>query len=294
MKLPPFGYAAPDTLQEVVSLKSAHGDDALCLAGGQSLVPLLALRHVSPAQLIDLNGVDELNYVREVEGMLVLGAMTRHRAVERNQQLASRAPVLADAVPLIGYRAIRNRGTVGGSVAHADPTAEWPGLVVLLDGAVVAASLRGTRVIEASEFFEAPFRNALAPDEILCEVRLVLPAPRVGSAFVEFSPRRGHYALAAVGATLELDGDERVAQARIALLGVAATPVRARVAERSLVGEPLVEETLRVAAASCRDGLEPPGDVHAPPAYRLHLVEVLARRALRLAGERAGERRSRE
>jgi aerobic carbon-monoxide dehydrogenase medium subunit len=287
MKLPPFAYAAPETLEEAVALKAAHGDDALLLAGGQSLVPLLALRLANPSLVVDLNHVTELEYIREERGWLLLGAMTRHRAVERSTALRERLPILADALPLIGHRAIRNRGTVGGSIAHADPAAEWPALALALDGAMVVTGHRGVRNIDAGDFFQGLFSTALEPDEILQEVRIRLPESAAGTAFVEFARRHGDFGLAGVAAALSFDAEERVSTARIALLGVGGTPVRATEAERQLEGQALTEEGMRAAAATCREVVQPPSDVHGSAAYRLHLLGVLIRRTLLLAKERA-------
>lgn len=287
MKPPPFAYAAPGTLEEAVSLKAEHGDEALVLAGGQSLIPLLALRLASPSLLVDLNRVDELEYLREERGWLLVGAMARHRAVERSAELLERLPILADALPLIGHRAIRNRGTVGGSIAHADPAAEWPAIALVLDAAVEATGPRGSRTMDAREFFLAPFTNALEPNEILRELRFRLPERGVGSAFVEHARRYGDFALAGAAALLALDRDGRVSTARIALLGVGGMPVRATEAERQLEGQALTDERIGAAAATCREAALPPSDVHGSSTYRRHLVGVLVGRALRLAGERA-------
>lgn len=290
MKLPPFAYAAPDTFEEAVALKASEGDEALVLAGGQSLIPLLALRLASPSLLVDLNRVDDLEYVREEDGSLHVGAMTRHRTVEDDGDLLSRLPILADALPLIGHRAIRNRGTVGGSIAHADPAAEWPALALTLDATIEAVGPGGSRTVEAGGFFLAPFTNGLGSDEILREVRFRLPERDAGSAFIEHARRYGDFALVGVAAVVGVDGDSRVSSARIALLGVGWTPVRATEAERQLEGQPLTDELIDEAAHACREAVDPPNSVHGSSAYRRHLVETLVGRALRLAGERAGRR----
>lgn len=257
------------------------------LAGGQSLVPLLALRLASPSMLIDLNRVTGLEYVREEKGWFAVGAMTRHRAVE-TLGVAERLPLLADSLPLIGHRAIRNRGTVGGSVAHADPAAEWPALALALDASVEVAGPRGNRSIDAGAFFLTYFTNALEPDEIVREIRFRLPEKRVGSSFVEHARRYGDYALAGVAAVLAFDRKDRVSAARIALLGMGGTPVRATEAEVGLQGETVTDEQIDAAAAVCRQSVDPAGDIHGSADYRGHLVGVLAGRALRLARTRAG------
>jgi carbon-monoxide dehydrogenase medium subunit len=278
-------------VEEAVALKAENGDDALILAGGQSLIPLLALRLASPSMLIDLNRVSELEYAREEKGWLVVGAMARHRAIEESSTLLARHPILADALPLIGHRAIRNRGTVGGSIAHADPAAEWPAIALALDATVEAIGPQGTRTIDAGEFFLTYLTNTLQPDEIVREVRFRLPENRVGSAFVEHSRRHGDFALAGVGAVLAFDRKELVSVARIALLGMAATPVRATRAEMGLQGEEPTDARIEAAAAACRGSVDPNGDIHGSAEYRRHLVGVLAGRALRWARERAGASR---
>jgi carbon-monoxide dehydrogenase medium subunit len=290
VKLPPFAYAAPDTFDEAVALKASEGDEALVLAGGQSLIPLLALRLASPSMLVDLNRVDELAYVREENGFVHVGAMTRHRTVEDAGDLLARLPILADALPLIGHRAIRNRGTVGGSIAHADPAAEWPALALALDATVEAFGPRGPRTVDAARFFLAPFTNGLEPDEVLREVRFRLPERGAGSAFLEYARRFGDFALAGVAAVLGVDGLGRISSARIGLLGVGGTPVRATEAERLLDGQPLTDELIDTAARTCREAVDPPNSVQGSSEYRRHLVETLVGRALRLAGTRAKPR----
>lgn len=287
MKPPPFAYASPETFEEAVALKAEHGEDALALAGGQSLIPLLALRLASPAMLIDLNQVDELAYVRREDGRLAVGAMARHRDVEDAADLRGAAPILSDALPAIGHRAIRNRGTVGGSIAHADPAAEWPAVALALDATLEAVGPRGSRTIDAGAFFLAPFTNALEPDELVREVRFSLPGPGTGSAFVEHARRHGDFALAGVAAVVVVREDA-VASARIALLGVGGTPVRVAEGEAALAGaSPDDDEAIAAAADACRRAVDPPSSVHASSAYRRHLVGVLVERAVRSAAERA-------
>ncbi len=288
MKLPRFEYHAPETLEEAVLLKGEHGDEAAILAGGQSLIPLLALRVAAPPMVIDLNRVDALSYVREDGDTLVIGAMTRQRAIERNAGLLHRCPVLADALPLVGHIAIRNRGTVGGSIAHADPAAEWPALALALDGSVEAAGPRGTRTLDAGGFFVTHLTTALAPDEVLTEVKLRLPRGRVGSAFVELARRHGDFALAGAAAVIGLEKGGAVTSARLVMMAVGEVPLRIPEAESALAGAPPTDDRLAEAAAICRRAVSPPGDLHGSSAYRSHLVGVLARRALELARRRVG------
>lgn len=287
MKAPPFAYAAPETFEEAVTLKADAGDDALVLAGGQSLIPLLALRLASPALIVDLNRIESLGSIRREDGWVSLGAMTRHRDVEDAAELGALIPILSDALPLIGHRAIRNRGTVGGSIAHADPAAEWPGLALALDATVEAAGRRGTRSIAAEDFFLAPFTNALEPDELVREIRFRVPGPGFGSAFVEHSRRYGDFALAGAAAVVEVGRDGMVSTARISLIGVGGTAVRARDGEHPLEGGSLGDPEIEAAAAACRAAVDPPSGVQGSSEYRRHLVGVLVVRALRLARDRA-------
>jgi len=274
-------------LEEAVALKAEAGDDALVLAGGQSLIPLLALRLASPALLVDLNRIEGLASIRREDGWLSVGAMTRHRDVEEVGDLGEEIPILVDAVPLIGHRAIRNRGTVGGSIAHADPAAEWPGLALALDATVEAVGSRGTRSIAAEEFFLAPFTNALEPDELVREIRFRVPGPGSGTAFVEHSRRHGDFALVGAAAVVHVGTDGKVSSARISLIGIGGTAVRAPDGERVLEGGSLTDADVEAAAAACRATVDPPSSVHGSSAYRRHLVGVMVGRALRLARDRA-------
>ena len=277
MKPPPFTYVAPESLDEAVSALAEHGEDAKVLAGGQSLIPLLSLRLARPTALIDLNRVSSLSSI-EVNGSTTIGAMTRHRAVERSADVASHVPLLAAAVPYIGHAAIRTRGTIGGSLAHADPAAELPAIALALDATFEARSVRGTRTIEASEFFDGYFTTALEVDEILTRVTFPHAAPRTGVSVQEMARRHGDFAMVAVVASVTADGD-----ARIALINMADRPVRAHEAEAAMKeGVPIAE----VAALAVRD-LDPSADLHATAAYRRAVAAVLVRRALTEAADRA-------
>ena len=274
-------------MEEAVALKAEAGDDALVLAGGQSLIPLLALRLASPALLVDLNRIEGMASIRREDGWLRVGAMTRHREVEEVGGLGEEVPILVDAVPLIGHRAIRNRGTVGGSIAHADPAAEWPGLALALDATVEAVGSRGTRSIAAEDFFLAPFTNALEPDELVREIRFRVPGPGSGTAFVEHSRRHGDFALVGAAAVVHVANDGKVSSARISLIGIGGTAVRAPDGERVLEGGSLTDADVEAAAAACLATVDPPSSVHGSSAYRRHLVGVMVGRALRLARDRA-------
>lgn len=287
MKPPPFEYVAPETLEEAVEALARHGEEAKLLAGGQSLVPLMALRLASPGVLVDLNRVSELAYVRREPDGLAVGAMTRQRDVEALPGLEDECAMLAEAIALVGHVAIRNRGTVGGSLAHADPAAEWPALALALDAECEVRGPGGARTVAAADLFETYFTTTLAPDEILTEVRLRLPRGRVGSAFVELARRHGDFALAGTGAVLWLDDEGAVEDARVVLIGVKDTAVRSGAAEAALRGERPTDARIAEAAAAVGADIEPVSDVHATADYRRHLAVVLTRRALETARARA-------
>jgi carbon-monoxide dehydrogenase medium subunit len=270
VKPPPFEYVAPTTLDEAVSALAEHGEDAKVLAGGQSLIPLLSLRLARPTALIDLNGVDELAGF-SINGKVSIGAITRHRAVERSAELARAVPLLAAAVPYIGHAAIRTRGTIGGSLAHADPAAELPAVALALDATFDVRSTRGERTISAVDFFEGYFTTSLAPDEVLVRVTFPTAAPGTRVSVQEMARRHGDFAMAAVLASRGPAGEHR-----IALVNVADRPHRATEAEAAAdAGAPDDE----VADLATRD-LEPAADLHASSAYRKHVAGVLVRRAL--------------
>lgn len=288
MKPPVFEYTAVGSVDEAVAELAQHGEAAKLLAGGQSLVPLLNMRLAAPGRLIDLNRVHELAYIAVRDGGLAIGAMTRQRAAERSALVAMHVPLLADALPWVGHFQIRNRGTVGGSLSHADPAAELPAVVVCLDARFRVRGSAGERVLEAAEFFRAPMTTALDPTELLTEVWFPANPRAAGSAWVEFARRHGDYALVGVGAVVTLAG-ERIREARLALTGVGDKPTRAREAEALLAGESLTPGRLAEAAAAVRQAIDPGGDIHATAAYRRHVAGVLAGRALRLAAARAKE-----
>ncbi|MBI2466766.1 MAG: xanthine dehydrogenase family protein subunit M [Candidatus Rokubacteria bacterium] len=286
MKPPVFDYVAVTSVEDALAELARHGDDAKLLAGGQSLLPLLNMRLAAPGRLIDLNRVGTLAYVEERGGGVAIGAMTRQRAVERSRVVAARVPLLAEAIPWVGHVAIRNRGTLGGSLAHADPAAELPAVAVCLDARLAVRGPNGQRVVPAREFFQGALTTALRPAELLAEAWFPAAPPGSGAAWVEFARRHGDYALVGVAAVVTLAGDA-VREARLALTGVGGAPVRATEAERRLSGQPLTPETLDAAAAAVREAIDPESDIHATAAYRRHLAGVLAARALRLAAERA-------
>lgn len=289
MKPPSFEYSAPDTLEEALTLLSEIGDEARPLAGGQSLIPLLSLRLARPSHLVDLARVAGLSGIRVEGDRLVVGAMTRERAAERHEEVGRHTPLLAAALPFIGHPAIRSRGTIGGSLAHADPAAELPAVVLALDAELVVESLnRGRRTIPATDFFTGFFTTALEPDEILVEIRIPFTAPGTGAAVHEVARRHGDFAMVGVAGTVRIV-DGTFAAARLTLTGVSSTPVRATEAEAVLTGVKPGEDVFAEAADHAIRELSPPSDVHGSSAYRRHIAGVLIRRTLREATNKAGE-----
>ncbi|MFA5884292.1 MAG: xanthine dehydrogenase family protein subunit M [Acidimicrobiia bacterium] len=285
--MPRFVYNAPSTLDEVLALLTEHGDEGKVLAGGQSLIPLLAMRLAQPTQVVDINGVGGLDSIDSGGDTITFGATVRERQAERSAVVRERLPLLAEALPFIGHAAIRTRGTVGGTVAHADASAEIPCVVAALEGEVLVRSTRGDRVIAAADFFQGHFTTAMDDDECLVELRIPAQDPGTGYAFREVARRHGDFALVGVATTMALGPDGRIADSRIALMGVADVPYRARAAEAALVGAEPTAEAFADAAQTAIAGLRPASDVHGSAAYRSHLAAVTVRRALTTAGARA-------
>jgi len=278
VKPSPFDYLAPGHLDEALGALAEHEGEAKLLAGGQSLVPAMNFRLATPSVLVDLNRIEGLASVHVGDGELVIQSLVRHRALENPATYDATALLLARASRLVGHLPIRVRGTFAGSLAHADPAAEWCMLAVALDATIVARSVRGTRRIAATEFFEGLFTTALAEDEIITEVRLPLLG-NAGTGFREKSQTAGDFATVATIAACALD-DGIVADARLAIAGAGATPVRAGRAESLLVGREATPDAIADAARAAAEDVEPSSDAHASADYRRHLVEVLARRAL--------------
>jgi carbon-monoxide dehydrogenase medium subunit len=289
MKLPYVDYEAPATVAEAVDLLGEHQDEASVLAGGQSLIPLLALRLARPAVLIDINGLGELSGVSVTDGWVAIGAMTREYVAEESAAVADTVPLLAAALPLIGHEAIRSRGTIGGSLAHADPAAELPAVARALDAEFVVRSRSGDRAVPAAEWFEGYLATARRPEEILVEVRFPTAGPGTGVAFQEVTRRHGDFAIVGLAASLTL-ADGVISHARLAFSGVADVPVRAADAEDLLIGERpsagLFEEAARRAVAD----IDPPADLHGSSEYRKKIAATLVRRGLQAAADNAHER----
>jgi carbon-monoxide dehydrogenase medium subunit len=288
MKPPRFEYAAPRQTDEAIALLAQHGDGAKVLAGGQSLVPLLNFRLAQPEVLVDVNRIRELAYIRPVDSGVAIGALTRQHTLERADVVHARLPILAEACRLIGHLPIRHRGTIGGSLAHADPASELPAVMVALEAELTARRVAGARTLPADEFFTGVFTTALEPDELLTEVRVPGLPPRTASAFVEIARRAGDFALVGIAALVTLDDAGRVARARLVLCGAGPTPVRAREAERVLVGERPERRVIDDAAEKIAAASDPPSDIHASAAFRKKLARHVGRQAIELAVRRAG------
>jgi len=288
MKPAPFEYFRPRTLDEALSLLAEHGGDAKPLAGGQSLIPAMNFRLATPAVLVDLNGVAELDYIRHLAGEIRIGGMTRQRQVERSAVVSDRAPLIGEAMPHIAHPAIRNRGTVGGSLAHADPAAELPAVMMALNARLAVTGKEGTREVAAHEFFTGLFSTSILPGELLTEIVVPAQPARSGYAFEEISRRHGDFALAGVAAVVQVNGDGVCTGARIALLSVGDRAMLAERAAAVLTGQRPSSELIRsAAAAAAASDIDPSSDIHASARYRRQLANVLTRRVLTRAFERA-------
>ena len=287
MKPAQFEYDDPTTADEALDLLARHGDECKVLAGGQSLVPLMNFRLARPGRIIDINGIEELGGIRRDHGKLVIGAMTRHSQVERSNEIAEQWPLLHEAIGWVGHSQIRNRGTVGGSVAHADPAAELPAAFAAMDATFLVRSKRGTRNLRWDQFFVSEFTTALAPDELVVAVEVPAQDPAGGTAFVEYARRHGDFALGGAAVTLKIGPDGRCEGATIALLSAGPAPVRAESAEMKLRGAKLDEASIKAAADEAVKGLRPTSDLHGSTEYRVQLLRTMTERALTKAVQRA-------
>ena len=287
MKPPAFDYFDPHTVDGALDLLAEHGDEGKVLAGGQSLMPMLNFRLLSPSCLIDINRIEGLAGIDIVDDELVIGALTRTRALETSAAVRQACPLINEVVPHIAHFQIRSRGTVGGSLSHADPAAELPATVTVLDGQLVLSSRRGERVVSATDFFTGYLTTSLQPDELVTQIRLPVLPPSAGYAFMEVARRQGDFALVGVAATIMLDSDEVCTSASIVLAGVHETPYRATAAVDALLGGPLTEKRIAEAARLVANSLKPQSDIHASAEYRVHAAQVLAARVLVKAADRA-------
>jgi len=286
VKPAPFAYHAPTTVADACALLAEHGDDAKVLAGGQSLVPLLALRLARFAHLVDLNRVPGISGIRRVNGSLEVGAMTRQAVAERSD-LVKAVPLLAQAVPLIGHFQIRNRGTVGGSIAHADPASELPAVALALDATMVVASPSGERTVPAASFFVSTWTTSLGAEDVLTAVRFPVWEGRTGFAVEEFARRSGDFAVAGAACAVSVASGDRVERAAIALFGMGPTPLRAADAEAALAGAAVSGADLAEIGQLAVRGTDPPDDLHGSSSYRHKVGAHLVTRALTRALEEA-------
>jgi carbon-monoxide dehydrogenase medium subunit len=282
MKLPPFEYACPTTINEAVALLASHDGEAKPLAGGQSLVPMLAFRVASPSLLVDLRKLAELREIKIADDCVTLGAMVRWRDILDDARLRNAHPLLVAAVEHVAHYQIRNRGTVGGSVAHADPAAEMPGIVVTCEAKIAVVGKSGARVIDAANFFQGPLMTALKPDEIITEILLPAWPAKRRFGFQEFARRRGDFALAAAMLFYDEDGG-KARNAHAGAIGVADRPLRLPAVEHVLNGNKIDEAIIAKAEAAASASVEPADDIHAGGAYRKALVGVMVERALKSA-----------
>jgi aerobic carbon-monoxide dehydrogenase medium subunit len=291
MKPAPFKYIAAASLEHALSLKEEHGDEAKLLAGGQSLIPAMNFRLARPAVVIDINEIEALAGVRAQAGAVLVGSLTRYRALQRDEVFGRQFPLIGEALPHIAHPQIRNRGTIGGNLSHADPASELPAIALALRARFHVRSAKRERWIEAADFFTGALTTDLQPDEMLVEIEWPSPKPRSGSCFMEIARRRGDFAIAGVAAMVTLDKRDKCSEIRLALCGVGETPVDASAAADGLIGQSPGEQAIRDAAAVLQGMVEPAGNVHATADYQRHVVGVLAERALTTAFERVRDGR---
>lgn len=282
-----FEYHAPQTIDEAVLLLAQHGDQAKVIAGGHSLIPLMKLRFAQPAHLVDVRRLPGLTEIRETPGAISIGARVTHRMVERSELVARRLPALSDAAALIGDPLVRNRGTIGGSLAHADPSADLPAVMLAYDAEIGAVGPVGARTIRAGDFFVGLMTTTLHPDELLTEIRIAVPPPRSGGAYEKYPHPASRFAIVGVAAVVTLDASDRVVAARVGITGVGPAASRGTEVERALTGKVPDAALIAEAAVHITEGLEVRGDLQGPAEYKRHLAAVHTRRAIERAVERA-------
>jgi len=282
----PFEYHAPRTIDDALDLLDQFGDEGKVLAGGQSLIPLLKLRFASPGHLVDINKINELDFIEERDGTLRIGPLFRHKAAERSSLLTSRYQVMADAAPQIADPIIRNRGTIAGSVAHADPSGDWGSVLLAMDADLVLRSKRGSRTVKTREFFSGPFSTALEPTEILSEIRIPAAKAMTGGAYLKLERKVGDFATVAVAVHLRMD-DGKVGSAGIGLTAVGPQNIKAEKAEAVLRGAKLDDDVIKEAAALAAEAADPKADQRGSVEYKRNIVRVFTQRGLKRAAERA-------
>jgi carbon-monoxide dehydrogenase medium subunit len=282
-----FDYHVAQSVDEAVALMKQYGDDAKFLAGGHSLLPTMKLRLAQPVHLIDLGRIQGLSYVREVGDTVTIGAMTTYVTLQRSDVIAQNFALLPEGIALIGDQQVRNRGTIGGSVAHSDPAADTPGMVLALKGTIVARGPDGARTISADNFFKDLFETDLKPGEVITEIRFARPAAHTGSAYEKLANKASHYAVVGCAAVITTDGNGVCTAASVVITGASVKPTRATAVEAALVGKKLDEATIAEAASHAADGLETVSDIHGSGEYRAQMANVMAKRAITRAAERA-------
>jgi len=287
---PRFSLIVPSTVEEALDALSRYGEEAKVLAGGHSLIPLMKLRLASPKYLIYIGKIQGLSYIREEAGKISIGCMTTHAMIESSDLLRKKNLLLSETASKIGDLQVRNMGTIGGSLAHADPAADYPAAITALEGEIVARSVKGERVIKAQEFFKGPFSTALRSDELLVEVRVPSMEGYFGAAYEKLVFRATDYAIVGVAAVLELDRGGAIQRARVALTGVGSTPVRAKSVEEELIGKQASKDLIVKVSTRASEGLNPPSDIRASSEYRKAMASVMTKRALLRALERAQEK----
>lgn len=282
-----FDYHVASSVDEAIALMQQYGDDAKFLAGGHSLLPTMKLRLAQPGHLIDLGRIQGLSYIREDGDAIAVGAMTTYVTLMRSSVIQSNFPMLPEGIAEIGDQQVRNCGTIGGSVAHSDPAADTPGMVLALKADILAQGPNGVRTIKADDFFLDLFQTALGPDEVITEIRFARPAAHTGSAYEKLANKASHYAVVGCAAVITLDGAGTCTAASVVITGASVKSTRARAVEAALVGKKLDEATIAEAASHAADGLEVVSDIHGSQAYRAEMAKVMAKRAITRAAERA-------
>ena len=285
-----FTYHAPASLRQAVQLMREHEGDARVISGGMSLVPAMKLRLVQPEHVIDIGRLGELSYIRRIDGGIAIGAGTTYREIENSRVLAGAAPLLVETAEVVGDIQVRNRGTIGGSAAHADPAADIPAALLAIDARMRIVGGSRPRTISAERFFVDAYETALGPTEILTEVSFGKAPPRTGSAYVKFANKASRFAIVGVAASVTVNRRGVCERARVAVTGAGPAPVRAKTSERALVGRPLDAEAIEKASRRAGDGMEFLGDIHGSEEYREHLTRVISKRALEAAATRSGAR----
>jgi len=282
-----FDYHPAKTVDEAIALLQQYGDDAKVLAGGHSLVPTMKLRLSQPEHLVDIGKIAELSYIREENGVVAVGAMTTYTQVAKSELLRTHFALLADAAAVIGDQQVRNRGTLGGSIAHSDPAGDMPAIVLALNAEIVAQSSKGKRTIAADDFFVDTFTTALEAGELLTEIRFAIPSAHTGTAYMKLENKASHYAVTGCAAVITIDGDGTCSAARVTITGAATKVTRARAVEAALVGKKVDESVATEAASHAAEGLTLIEDLHGSQNYRSQMTVVMARRAILKAVERA-------